>query len=306
MINICKELQDVVSSLRDDAANAAACLYRINKSKDAVSATRFALSLGNDLPKHISDVAEANHSIEADFEGVCEYKGEDLSYKLQWAKTDSIHVGSVWQALSEAKECAEGEWVKSLSSASKSPKGFMLSYQYEGEPVDLLFNTPPVKQLKGTWFTLTANRFKVIEGPVLVLPLTIDAMRIGDRVYFLTKKGLGMFSTPEGVASQAQGAVEAINASGSIGNVEKFAEYAHGGHNPRRLLRYDEEKFKKVTDRRGGKKIREKFGLQMEDGKIVSETKEDVERLIKVVCNRGMLDPFSDDAMEVSGAEKWK
>ena len=30
------------------------------------------------------------------------------------------------------------------------------------------------------------------------------------------------------------------------------------------------------------------------------------EKLIKLLCNRGMVDPFDDTPKEVSGSKKWK
>jgi hypothetical protein len=61
-----------------------------------------------------------------------------------------------------------------------------------------------------------------------------------------------------------------------------------------------------ISDPKSGRTLREKFGIEMKNGKRIVSKQEEVDRLIKLVTNRGMVDPFNKDAaMEVSGAIKW-
>lgn len=47
------------------------------------------------------------------------------------------------------------------------------------------------------------------------------------------------------------------------------------------------------------------FSVKLTDGKLDATDPKDAERIVKILCNRGMKDPFREEAMEVSGARKW-
>ena len=287
--------------------NVSLSLYRINKAKGIVKASTFAMSIKQRaLDNYLKDVAAVASEMLADYEAVVRYQGDDSEYKMQWISTDSPMVDSVWTAIKGARKIAESDWISELDVASREPKGVWLKFTYEGEPVEMFFDTPPIKHLKGPLFLLVNNKFDVVEGPVLVLPLKVDLISFKGRLYFLSKRGLNMCISPEAVVEHTESAVATMTKTGAISNPDEFRQFAKSGHNPRRLLRFDQARFDRLSDMVNGKDIREKFGLSFTDGKLVVDTKSEAEKLIKVVCNRGMVDPFTEGAMEVTGAEKWK
>ena len=57
MKSLCiSDLKSVVDSLSENVQNVHASLFRVNKTKNLVCATKFAVSLGDDLLGHVKDV----------------------------------------------------------------------------------------------------------------------------------------------------------------------------------------------------------------------------------------------------------
>lgn len=48
------------------------------------------------------------------------------------------------------------------------------------------------------------------------------------------------------------------------------------------------------------------FSVKLTDGKLDASDPKDAERIVKILCNKGMTDPFENEAMEVSSARKWE
>lgn len=61
--------------------------------------------------------------------------------------------------------------------------------------------------------------------------------------------------------------------------------------------------MKDITKR---KEMAAKFHLKLDDsGKIDTSSSDISEKLIKVLCNKGMVDPFEDVPVEVSAVSRW-
>ena len=52
--------------------------------------------------------------------------------------------------------------------------------------------------------------------------------------------------------------------------------------------------------------LAEKFGLPLLEGKFDTTQNGVSEKLVKLLCNKGMVDPFDDLPMEVSSPRKWE
>ena len=63
------------------------------------------------------------------------------------------------------------------------------------------------------------------------------------------------------------------------------------------------EKLKNVQTR---KRIAKKFSIPLVDGKLDASDPINAERIVKILCKKGMIDPFDDIAVEVFGARKWE
>ena len=301
-------VQAVFAHLLDSCSFVNVYLYRINKSREGVVCTRFALSLKEDTFKsYIADLVSRYDNLADEYEGVTEYNGQYFEDRLRCVNIDSPYVKTVWDSIVKSRIFAEKEWVVKFGQNVKDPKGVMIETIVSGKSVTVIMDTPPIWRLSHMW-SLSANRFKAVGGPLLVLPLKVDAVRIGKRIYFFTKKGCSIFRLQEEIDMMVENTIKEISAIGALAEEELFAGFAKKGHNPRRLMNFKEggrSKLIQLADSKKGKKIRDAFGINYADGRIVTRTAEETERVIKMVTGRGMTDPFEGVPMEVSGASPW-
>ena len=162
----------------------------------------------------------------------------------------------------------------------------------------------PITTLKRK-FLCNKGRFKECSEKVLNLRTSIDVIIIGNRVYFLTMAGERLFNMERAYKKLCADYVVAIGDSGVIANVEVFSNVACRGHNPRRFVAYNERNLEQLKNRDTREEIARLFSVKLTDGKLDATDPKDAERIVKILCNRGMKDPFREEAMEVSGARKW-
>ena len=301
-----ESLKEVILNLQSKDLRVGISLYKINRDHGDVKASTFALSLGDGFAEYLKRVSENSISTLDGVEEVREYEGEYIKSILWWSKINSRDVSQTWDALSNAKQVAEKEWLSKYKSLNC--KGVMLQFVCNGKNVDIIFNTPPFKHLKGAVFTLVGNKFKFTNDRFLALPLEADAIRVDERIYFLTERGVRMFESPEDSAKRSREVIDKILNLGFVSDPENFAKYAADIDNRRRLRKFEEDeadRLKFLADKTKGKKIREKFGLKIDGKQLISITKEDVDRVIKLVYQRGMLNPFDGAPMEVHSPSPW-
>ena len=101
--------------------------------------------------------------------------------------------------------------------------------------------------------------------------------------------------------------IEDVISSGIVSDESTFRQCAASGHNPRRFVSFDENRLRKMKDDAGFKnRIAEKFGIiQTPEGILDSSDSENVNRIVKFLCKKGMIDPVNDDPVEVEGARQW-
>lgn len=301
-----ESLKEVVQNLQSEDMRVALSLYKINRQNGVVKASVFSLSLGDGYAEYLKTVSENCIRALDNVEEVRKYDGEYIQHILWWSEIKSQEVSRIWDALSNAKQIAEKEWLGNYKSLSC--KGVTLQFAYKEKKIEFIFNAPPFKQLKGAVFTLVGNKFKFTNDRILALPLEADAIRVDERIYFLTERGVRMFESPEDSAKRSREVIDKILNLGFVSDPENFAKYASDVYNRRLLRKFEEEeadRLKLLADKAKGKKIREKFGLKIDGKQLTSTTKEDVDRVVKLVCQRGMLNPFDDAPMEVHSPSPW-
>lgn len=87
---------------------------------------------------------------------------------------------------------------------------------------------------------------------------------------------------------------------------EEFQAIASSGHNPRKFVSFNDSHLDKLTVLKNRKSLAKKFGIPL-TSKNMFDAKVDgaAEKIVKLLCHRGMIDPFDDIPVEVSGSKKW-
>ena len=85
-----------------------------------------------------------------------------------------------------------------------------------------------------------------------------------------------------------------------------FSSAAGSGHNPRKIVSFNDSHLQKLKNSRSRAKMAKKFNIPM-DGDLFDTTQPGTaDKIVKLLCNRGMVDPFDDNPMEVAGSKRWE
>lgn len=283
-------------------------LYRFNRTGSDMKCSTYTVDLPvKSVKEYVDTLADDCRKDMEEFDDVLEYNETYFEEKLSWIDLRDAKISAVWKAIAEANCDCEQEWVRNYrqDKAQHKFKGVVVESVVDGKPIMLFMVANPVKCVDNA-FILSKNEFKEVDGPLLILPTKVGAVLFGGRIYFMSRACLKLFVSKDVVERESRKAVDVIVAKGRIADEASFRDFAGRGHNPRRLLKCDENKVAIISDPKLGKVLRKKFGIEMKGGKIMTSSQDETDRLIKVVTNRGMVDPFDNDAaVEVTGAVKW-
>ena len=131
-------------------------------------------------------------------------------------------------------------------------------------------------------------------------------MFVDGQLYFLTKHVFNQLEDWRQVASHSTTLVEQMEQRGVLSDYETFRKTAMKKKNAVRLLRFNFDKLNKLVDNgKDGEHLRQLFEISCKHGKLDTGTPEASEKLIMVLSDRGMQDPFTNEAQKVSAARKW-
>ena len=155
---------------------------------------------------------------------------------------------------------------------------------------------------KHVWDNSTFRRFT---DPVLSLKLNIDVLIYDKKVYMFSMSGENLFNMDRAYKAVCTDCIIQIKQSGILLEDGLFENVASAGSNPRRFVSFNKHYLDLLKDKNVRKKIGKKFDIPMREGRF--DTKQDgtADKIVKLLCKKGMLDPFDDIPVEVSGSKKW-
>lgn len=182
-----------------------------------------------------------------------------------------------------------------------------LSIGRKSERVKLISMQNPVTTLKQKYqFLHSSGSFEKIKNQVLTLRTAFDVIIIEDTVYFLTPDGERLFNMARAFKKICRSRISDVEKSGIISDIEKFKDFAEKGYNPRRFASFNEERLKRLADAATREKMANQFSIQRVGDLFDSSSRENVDKIVKLLCNKGMMDPFEEAAVEVSSSKKWQ
>lgn len=174
----------------------------------------------------------------------------------------------------------------------------------EEYPVKLISMQRPVTNLKHKFFNDNGT-FRELTDKVLSLKPIVDVVIIGDYIYLLTLSGENLFNMERSYKTVCSEKIEDIKTCNILANADIFSNIASTGHNPRRFISFKESRLEKIKDKKYRIKMAKKFSIPLSGDKF-DTTKDGVsEKVVKLLCNKGMLDPFEDTPVEVAGSKQW-
>lgn len=255
--------------------------------------------------KEISDhYVKETKGILHTYSDVAEYDGSaigDTVYKL------SIHHSLImeeYQSLIKAIAKPDAE----IDPLKLAPQAYLLkghtTYLGEERPIKLISMQKPITLLKHK-FIRSNGTFRQLKEPVLSLRPTIDVVIFGETVYMLTLAAENLFHMERSYKSVCNEKIAEITSCPILTDADAFCSVAGSGHNPRKFLAFNASRLDRLKDKETRKAVAQKFSIPFDGDKFDTSNKIASEKLVKLLCNKGMVDPFEDLPVEVAGAKKW-
>ena len=187
--------------------------------------------------------------------------------------------------------------------------GYVLktSIENNGEdvPIKFIFMNNPIKVLKNKFIKI-CGKYTEITDEIIGLALNIDMISFGDKIYFFNNSGEKLFNMERAYKKICQEKVEEIKDIGIVTDIEAFIGVAISGHNPRKFISFNNERIESLKDDKMKSIISKQFRIPLIDGKFDTSNNDASEKLIKLLCGKGKIDPFNNKPVEVAGAKEWK
>ena len=240
------------------------------------------------------------------YSSVTDYDGTAVATQIYKLQSNNELIAYEYTRLVDALSTPEmtGDPLE-FSANAYALKGSLL---VEGEErmITLFSLQNPICVLKNR-FLYDEDTFFELNKKVLNLRQNIDVIIIDDAVYLLTLAGEKLFNMERSYKAVCLSKTHDICESKIITNDDVFKTIATSGHNPRRFAAFDQKRFEKMKDAGTRREMAATFNLPISaEGLIDTSTASTAEKLVKLLCNKGMFDPFDNVPVEVAGASRWE
>ena len=148
--------------------------------------------------------------------------------------------------------------------------------------------------------------FKKNKAITLSLNTFFDILIIDNDVYLFNLSGEKLFDLERTYRQICDNVSNEICAMNLFTDANCYKELASKGHNPRRFLSFNQSKLDYVKKSSNLSEIAEQFGISLKDGKVDTSDEKNVDKFVKYLCDKGMVDPVDKTPREVSSAHEWK
>lgn len=239
------------------------------------------------------------------FESVTDYDGSTVDKTIYKLAIDNELISTEYPAFIEAIGNPDSEVDPLEFSAQAYILKGVISIDEEELSVKLVSMQNPVTSLKHKF--LRANgTFTEISDKVISLRTAIDVVIVDKSVYMLTLAGENLFNMERAYKSVCEKQITNIIDSNIINDADAFGSIASCGHNPRKFVSFNESHLQKLKNANSRKKMSKKFNIPLDGDKFDTTQPGAADKLVKLLCDRGMVDPFDDNPMEVSSSKKWE
>lgn len=291
--------------------NLSICLLKINNSKKngtSYVSREITLYPAGKLNEMVEDIAE-KYLDEA--KGIMNKYNDIMNY-------NGTAEGSIIYILDADNELINEEFPRLLEAIAKTNQELdpfeivSQAYMIQGtvivngasRNVKLVCMQKPVTVLKHK-FLKKDGGFEEIKEKVLSLKPFIDVVIIDSEVYFLTMSGENLFNMERAYKKICSNKISEVVDANIINDAEVFKSIASTGHNPRRFVSFNQNRMNALKSKKEREKAADRFKIPLKKGKFDITKSDDAEKLVKLLCNKGMVDPFENLPVEVTGSKKW-
>lgn len=233
---------------------------------------------------------------------------------------DGANIGRFIYRLDLRKGIAEDEYDRLISAVNspdvdseidvKKIKGYVISGEVGDDKnvVRLILLQNPISSY--------ANRFRFIFGEDSFVKLDKDVLQLKDYVDVIIYKGYcymmnlsaeRLFDIERSYKAICREKIDMIAESDMVSDFEMFSKTASAGHNPRRFISFNQAHYERlVKEKKIRKEMGKTFNIDITPNGIFDTTdKKNSDNLVKLLCDRAMLEPFDRKPMEVEAAKAW-
>lgn len=258
-------------------------------------------SFVSELSKRYTDT---NKGVLNNYQDVIEYNGSTVENTVFKLDSKNNLIASEYEALMNAIASPDAEIDPLASHAQASLFRGRVVLDGKERPLKLISMQNPITSLKHK-FARAEGTFKEISEKVISLRTTVDVIILDETVYMLTLAGERLFNMERAYRGVCENKIKTIQEYDIVSDSSSFSDAASRGHNPRRFVSFNDNHLEKIKKLPTRKKMSNKFNIPLIENKFDTTKPEDVEKLVKLLCNRGMLEPFDENPMEVSGSKNW-
>ena len=240
------------------------------------------------------------------FTDILEYDGSTMEHSIYKLDKGNQLISEEYNVLMEALAKPDTE-VDPFEFGAKAYVlcGSIKPDEMKTHRIKLISIQKPVTTLKYK-FLRSKGKFKEIKDKIITLRTTIDVIISDEIVYMLTLAGENLFNMERAYKKICSDKLKKIRECNIITDIDSFNDIASKGNNPRKFVSFNDKHLQELKNLENRKRIAKKFSIPMVVDKFDTTEPEVAEKLIKLLCNRGMVDPFDDTPKEVSGSKKWK
>lgn len=286
-------------------------LIKIKTSKrDGTSYTgrEIKFTPANKLDEFISEISirytNDDKGILKSFLGVTDYDGSTIDKTVYTLSVNNELIQSEYNNLITAIATPDSE----INPLEFKPQAYLLkgiiNIDNSDYPVKLISMQNPITILKHK-FCMQNGTFQEISDKVLSLRPTIDIVIFDGYVYMLTLAGENLFNMERSYKAICTTKISSIKDCNILTDFDAFSAIAGSGHNPRKFVSFNDSHLQKLKNANTRKKMARKFNISLDGDKFDSKKADTSDKLVKLLCDRGMVDPFDDNPMEVAGSKQW-
>ncbi len=260
------------------------------------------------LNEFVSEISErytnADKGVLKSFLSITDYDGSTIDKTVYTLSIENELIQSEYNALIAAIATPDAE-INPLEFKAQAYllKG-IITIDGTDYPVKLISMQNPVTTLNHK-FWMHNGEFQEISDKVLSLRPTIDVVIFDNCIYMLTLAGENLFNMERSYKAICTAKINIINECNIVTDFEAFSSIAGSGHNPRKFVSFNDAHLQKLRNANTRKKMAKKFNIALNGDKFDSTKPDTSDKLVKLLCDRGMVDPFDDNPMEVAGSKQW-
>ncbi len=287
-------------------------LLKINTSKQSGTSyigREIALSPEGTLTSFVAEIFDryivGSKGVLNSYHDITEYNGSTVDRVIYWLNKTNELISDEYDTLITAIANPDTELDPLKFKARAYVLRGIVHLAGEDKPIKLISMQNPVTSLKHKF--LRANgTFTEITDRVISLRTSIDVIILEDTVFMFTLAGENLFNMERAYKTACAGKLNEIAQCSIVTDFAAFSSVAGSGHNPRKFVSFNDAHLQKLKNSRSRAKMAKKFNIPM-NGDLFDTTQPGAtEKIVKLLCDRGMVDPFDDNPMEVAGSKKWE